>query len=280
MELHWHTEPLLLISILGMGWIYALLTGPFRHTIAGKPIPFPLNQALLFYVALILVYLTVGSPLDQIGEQFLFSAHMIQHMLLVYTIPFLVFAGLPSWLIDAPLRKPAIRKTVRFLGHPAVGGAAFTLVYTIWHVPMAYEAALQNKAIHVFEHFTIFVTAMMMLWCFCSPSQLAPPAAYGVRMLTIFLLMIAQLPVFAFLTFADSAHYPTYSWAPRIIPGFDALADQILGGVIMKVANMIVSIAIFAISFYLWVKKDSEGEANDTYWVSSSDATTPVHTQS
>lgn len=270
MELHWHTEPFLLLGILGMGWLYALLTGPFRHTLAEKPVSFPRRQATLFYTALIVIYLTVGSPLDQIGEQFLFSAHMIQHMLLVYVIPFLVFAGLPAWLIDAPLKNPRLRKAFRFLVHPAVGGATFTIVYTLWHVPMAYEAALQNKTIHILEHITIFIPAMMMLWCFCSPSLLAPPVSYGVRMLVIFLLMVAQLPLFAFLTFADSVHYPTYSWAPRIIPGFGALADQILGGVIMKVSNMVVSMVIFAVSFYLWVKKDTQDDADNSYSVSSS----------
>lgn len=275
MELHWHTEPLLLLSILGWGWLYALLVGPYRERIAPTGTPFPLRHALNFYGALAVIYLTVGSPLDQIGEQFLFSAHMFQHMLLVYVIPFMVFWGLPVWLVDRPMQHSGVRKTMRFLTHPAIGGAAFTLVYTLWHVPMAYEAALQNKAIHIFEHATVFISAMMMLWCFASPSRLAPAAPYGVRMLTIFLLMIAQLPVFAFLTFSDSPHYPTYEFAPRIIPDLDPLADQILGGVIMKVANMAVSIVIFALAFYLWARKETSTDRNETYYVSSSPAPSP-----
>jgi putative membrane protein len=264
MELHWHTEPFLLISLLFFVWLYAVATGPLRAKITRQALPW--YKPVFYYSGILLAYLTVGSPLDQIGEQFLFSAHMVQHMLLIYAIPFLIYAGLPHWLIDWPLQKAGIRKTVSFLFHPATGGVAFSLIYTLWHIPAAYEAALQNKTIHIIEHITIFVPAMMMLWCFVSPSRVIPAASYPIRMLVIFLLMIAQLPVFAFLSFSETVHYPTYEWAPRIIEDLSPLADQILGGVVMKVANMIVSITIFGLSFYLWARKDTvEGEAPAVY---------------
>ena len=70
--------------------------------------------------------------------------------------------------------------------------------------------------------------------------------------------MVGQLPVFAFLTFANEAIYPTYAWAPRII-NLDPLNDQILGGVIMKVVNMGFSLTILVSCFYYW----SRLEAND-----------------
>jgi len=276
MQLHWHTEPFLLLGLLGLGWAYAILVGPFRRYIASPVTDFPKWHATVFYLALALFYLTVGSPLDQIGEQFLFSAHMVQHMLLIYVVPILVFLGTPAWLVDAPLKNRAVRSVARFLTHPLTGGAAFTIVFTLWHVPTAYEAALQNKTIHVLEHITLFVTAMMMLWCFCSPSKVLPPPAYGIRMLTIFLLMVAQLPVFAFLSFSDSVHYPTYSWAPRIVEWLDPLGDQILGGLIMKISNMIVSLTIFGLNFYLWFREDTAGSLGSQTYSVSSTLNTPV----
>lgn len=269
MQLHWHTEPFLLLSILGAGWVYALCIGPFRHKIEPGAVRFPLRHCCFFFSGLALVYLAVGSPLDQIGEQFLFSAHMFQHLLLIYVAPFLFFWGLPAWLVDRPLQWAPLRKIARFLTFPLVGGASFTIVLTLWHVPTAYEAALQNKAIHILEHVTMFGTAVMMLWCFASPSKVLPAAAYGIRMLTIFLLMVAQIPLFAFLTFADSVHYPTYEWAPRIIPWLDPLGDQILGGLIMKVSNMIVSLIIFGLSFYLWFRRETGKSDQQAYTVSS-----------
>jgi len=82
-------------------------------------------------------------------------------------------------------------------------------------------------------------------------------------MLAIFLLMVGQLPVFAFLTFAGEAIYPTYAWAPRIID-LDPLNDQILGGIIMKVVNMGFSLTILAISFYFWAKSEEQDDLMTT----------------
>ena len=67
--------------------------------------------------------------------------------------------------------------------------------------------------------------------------------------------MVGQLPVFAFLTFAGEPLYPTYAWAPRIID-LDPLNDQILGGIIMKVINMLFSLSLLGLFFYQWAKND------------------------
>ncbi|MEO0509309.1 MAG: cytochrome c oxidase assembly protein [Verrucomicrobiota bacterium] len=264
MQLHWHTEPLLLITLLGVGWLYALGVGPFRERLAGS-IGFPMGRAITFYSGLVLTYLAVGSPLDQIGEQFLFSAHMAQHMLLIYFAPILFYAGTPHWMIDRLLQPGLIRRVVRTLTHPACGGLLFTFVYTVWHIPALYEAALQDKLIHVLEHWTMFGLGMLMLWPFLTPSKLVPKRSYPVRIVTIFLLMVGQIPVFAFLSFAGEAIYPTYVWAPRIID-LDPLNDQILGGIIMKVVNMGFSLTIIGSCFYFWARhEEKEDPANSAH---------------
>jgi putative membrane protein len=259
MQLHWHTEPLLLITILVAGWVYAAGTGPLRGRIApGKA--YPRGRAALFFLGLALVYLAVGSPLDQLGEQFLFSAHMVQHMLLIYAAPILLILGTPHWLVDYVLRPPAARRAMGVLTHPACGGLLFTFLFTLWHVPALYEAALQDRRIHVLEHWTVFLPALLMLWPFLTTSRLVPRRSYGLRMIALFLLMVGQLPVFAFLSFAGEALYPTYVWAPRII-NLDPLNDQVLGGIIMKAVNMGVSLTLLGIAFYRWAKAEEEEAA-------------------
>ncbi|MGJ3242979.1 MAG: cytochrome c oxidase assembly protein [Opitutales bacterium] len=265
MQLHWHTEPFLLLSILSMGWLYALAIWPFRERVRaagqtpGDPASGVLHryQPVCFYLGLLTVYLAVGSPLDQLGEQFLFSAHMVQHMMLIYLAPFLFYAGLPAWLLDALVTREPVRKGVRFLTHPVIGGGTFTVLYTAWHIPWLYEWALRDRTIHILEHACMFFPALLMLWPFCSTSRRVPAAPYGIRMLVIFILMVGQLPVFAFLSFSGEALYPTYVWAPRIVPGLDPLSDQILGGIIMKIVNMIVSLTLFGLAFYQWAIKDN-----------------------
>ena len=257
MQLHWHTEPLLLASLLLVGWLYALAVGPLRAKLSTAE-KFPAVACICFYTGLILLYLAVGSPLDQLGEQFLFSAHMAQHMLLIYFVPTLLFFGAPGWLLDYLLQNKHTANTLRVLTHPACSGLLFTFVYTVWHVPALYEAALQDKRVHILEHWTMFSLGVLMLWPFLNRSQQVPRRSYPVRLVAIFLLMVGQLPVFAFLTFAGEAIYPTYIWAPRITD-LDPLNDQILGGVIMKVVNMGFSLTILGTCFYFWARS----EAND-----------------
>jgi len=261
---------MLLISLLLAGWLYALGTGPFRERLAAGT-RFPLAKCILFYLGLIITYLAVGSPLDQIGEQFLFSAHMVQHMLLIYVTPTLFIYGTPAWLIDYLLKPGPVRKSMQVLTHPACGGLLFTFVYTVWHVPALYEMALHDKRIHILEHWTMFGLGLLMLWPFLTLSKRVPRRSYGVRMLSIFLLMVGQLPVFGILSLSSDAIYPTYAWAPRIID-LDPLNDQILGGIIMKVVNMGFSLTILGISFYLWAKSEETDDTNDATGLSSTDS--------
>ncbi|MEO0795198.1 MAG: cytochrome c oxidase assembly protein [Verrucomicrobiota bacterium] len=253
--LHWHTEPLLLLILIGAGWLYALAVGPYRDKIAPGATYSP-RKALLFYGGLLAAYLTVGSPLDQWGEDFLFSAHMLQHMLLVYLVPPMLIRGLPEWLVDWLLKPQSVRRIAKFLANPFVAWLTFNLSYTVWHIPTLYELALQEKWAHVLEHWCMFIPAVMMWWPIISPSKLVPTIGYGPRMLYLFSLMVGQLPVFAFLTLSDQVLYPTYEFAPRVTD-LTPLQDQILGGVIMKVTNMGVSLGLLAWCFYAWYQSDN-----------------------
>ena len=252
--LHWHTEPTLLLSLLFSGWLYALLTGPLRNRIAPGAPATP-GRSLAFYAGLALIYCAVGSPLDQLGEDFLFAAHMLQHELIIYPIPLLIYAGMPHWLVDAVLRHRRIRGLISLLAQPAIGATLFTLCFSLWHVPAFYVAALQSKSIHVLEHVSLFITALMVWWSFLSPSRLLPAKQHGVQLLLVFVLMVGQLPLFGFLSFASEVLYLPYAYAPRLA-FFDIspLSDQILGGVVMKVCNMIVSLSLLGWIFYRWQK--------------------------
>lgn len=249
---HWHTEPLLIGSILFSCWLYYSLIGPWRHWVAEEEVAYPVRKAVLFAVATLVLYLTTGSPLDFIGEAFLFWVHMIQHLLLMYICPVLYMLSIPSWLIDGLLRRyPVFDRFVKHAVHPIVAGTLFTLLFSIWHVPALYEAALTNKLIHILEHFTIFLPSLLMWWSLISPSNRRPSLHPAMQMLYLFLLMVAQTPVFAYLVFSEDVLYPTYEYAPQIME-MTALQDQVLGGVVMKIGNVLLFLVIFGWAFYRW----------------------------
>ncbi len=248
---HWHNEPYLVGGLVFLGWLYALLSGPFRTRLAPGT-AYPRGQAVQFYFALLIFYLAVGSPLDQIGERFLFSVHMLQHQLLIYPAAILFLRGLPAWMIDPVLARPNLRGPLRLLTHPLVACLVYTLIISLWHAPVAYDWALQDKTVHVIEHLMFFAAGLLYWWPVLSPSRVFPPIPYGGRMIYLFGVLIAMTPVFAYITFSQDILYPTYEYAPRLIKNFSAAEDQLLAGVSMKLMGLTVALTAFGVCFFHW----------------------------
>lgn len=251
---HWHNEPWLIGGLVALGWLWAVLAGPWRLRLAPGT-SFPRGHAIRFYASLFVFYLAVGSPLDQIAERFLFSAHMLQHQLLVYPAAILFMLGLPAWMVDPVLSRPAVRAPLRVLLHPLPCALIYTLIIGVWHAPTLYDLALRNKLVHVAEHILFFVAALFYWWPILSPSRVLPRSNPGVQMLFLVGATITMTPVFAYITFSQDILYPTYEFAPRILPDFSAADDQLLAGVMMKIIGMIVSFTAFGLAFFRWYQE-------------------------
>jgi putative membrane protein len=251
---HWHNEPWLIGGLVILGWLWAVLAGPLRSRLAPGS-NYPRWYALRFYLALFIFYLAVGSPLDQIGERFLFSAHMFQHQLLVYPAAILFLQGLPHWMVDPLLRRRWVAAPLRLLTHPLSCALVYSLVIGVWHAPSLYDFALRNKVVHVAEHLTFFAAALLYWWPLLSPSRVLPRRSHGVQMLYVLGVVITMTPVFAYITFSQDVLYPTYEYAPRIIADFTASEDQLLAGVMMKLIGLMVSLGAFTVSFYRWYQE-------------------------
>lgn len=250
---HWHNEPHLIGGLIILAWLYALVTGPLRARLApGRP-PVAGRVQAAFYGGLVLFYLAVGSPLDQAGERYLFSAHMVQHLILTHLVAILFIQGLPDWLTDdLPPRTPWVDHSLRLLLHPLVVAVVYNLTIGIWHVPELYDWALRDRWVHIAEHVLFFGSAVLMWWPVFSRSKRFPPLSFGVQMLYLIGVTILGTPLFAYLAFSSSVLYPTYEFAPRIIPDFSAQQDQLLGAAIMKLGTMGVTFLVLIRCFYKW----------------------------
>jgi putative membrane protein len=193
--------------------------------------------------------------LDQIAERYLFSAHMLQHQLLIYPAAILFLLGIPAWMIDPLLRPRPVLVMVRALTHPVACGALFTLIVGAWHAPLLYDWALRSKSVHVVEHLMFFGGALLYWWPMLSPSRLVPPRGRGTQMLYLLAVLIAMTPLFAYITFSQDILYPTYEFAPRIFPNFTAANDQLLAGVMMKLVGVFGAMTAFAVAFFAWYQE-------------------------
>lgn len=265
--LHWHTEPLLVWGLLLIGWVYALFMWPFRNFWIDRDRDLTQGQfsklcfnskiiqrVVFFYGGLLTLYLALGSPLDQLGEDCLFSAHMVQHLILALLVPFLIYRGLPQGLLDRLLEINLLYIIGRFLTHPAIAGLSFTVVYGFWHIPGLYEWALVDKRVHILEHCLMLLAAFQVFWPLLSSSHILPRPKPPICILYILVLMIGQFPVLGALTLSEDPLYTTYLLAPQIV-SWTVLQDQILGGVLMNGTMMMVFFCFFARSFYIWFQE-------------------------
>lgn len=165
--------------------------------------------------------------------------------------------GIPHQNLDEFLeRNPITQKFLKFLVHPIIAGLLFTMVFSFWHIGVFYEAAIRDKTLHMAEHLSMFFTSVLMWWPLCSKSKYIPALPFGPQMLYVLALMLGQTPIFAILTFSKDVLYDTYFYAERIM-NISPLEDQKTGGVLMKLANMIVSVSVLSSIFYRWSKKQA-----------------------
>lgn len=253
----WQFDPALIGGLWTLALCYTLAVGPLRRYIAaGKP--FPKARAACFYGAIVAFYLTEGSPLHDWAEVYLLSAHMLQHMLLSFLVAPLFIWGMPAWLLKPLLLNRLMAPISRVLCNVVVAFVMFNLFFSLWHLPIVYEAALRDSFIHHSQHLIFLTVSLMMWWPILSPLPERPRLSYAGQFLYLFLQPIAQLFVFGIITYAGEAIYPTYLHAPRVTL-FDPVVDQSVAGALMKVGGMLVYGLAMIIIFFRWYQEEYGG---------------------
>ena len=249
----WH--PWVFAWILLIQIAYLLAVGPLREGFRwGAPVS--TAQQISFSIGLWTIYLSEGTPLHILSEHYLFSMHMIQHILLTLILPPLVLMGVPAWMFRPVIRGRVGSVAARVLTHPVVALLAFNLIYSIWHMPLAYQSTLWHHGFHMVQHAILVFTAFMMWMPLVSPVPELPRLSPGAQMVYVFLMGISQIVVFGAITFADEVLYGFYAQAPRIWSAVTPELDQQIAGIIMKIGGMAVFLLTWGIVFFKWAARE------------------------
>lgn len=244
-------DPGVIDGILALTVIYALAVGPGRKYLSPES-EFEPRRAAAFAVGVVVLILAIATPIDHIGETYLFSVHMLQHVILMYILPPFLILGTPPWLADFLFRTEGLGKILKVAVKPIVAGVMFNVVLTLWHFPAFYELALRDPLVHLIEHATFIAVSIAMYWVLMGSDTTHKARHYGVKILYVLAVSLGQLPLFGVLTFAEEVLYPTYAAAPRYIADLSPIADQMLGGVIMKLVAAIFMFTGLVVFFYQW----------------------------
>jgi putative membrane protein len=232
-----HWTPALWLWI-GLAASVALYARGYRvlQSRLGAPLRRGKLRAVYFALAIATLVLALLSPLDAASDR-LFSAHMIQHeLLMLVAAPLLVLARPLEpyfWALPTPLRahtlafirRPAFAWTFGALTTPGVALLLHGLVRWVWHIPALFEACLRDEILHGFQHATFFLTALAFWWAVLQGVH--GRYGYGVAVIFVFATALHTGALGALITFARAPWYPDQT------SGMDPLADQQLAGFIM-----------------------------------------------
>jgi len=194
------------------------------------------------------MFFALESPLEALGDTYLFSAHMLQHLLLILLVPPLLLLGMPRWLTKLILDWSLPKVVEPKLGRPLVAWLVGVVTVWVWHLPILYNATLLDENIHILEHVSFLITATIFWWPVFHPM----PEQRAAPLTTIIYLFAAAASSSALgiiLTFAPAGLYPAYLQpfdTLGILPllrsewGLTPAVDQQVGGLLMWVPGSLV----------------------------------------
>jgi putative membrane protein len=228
----WNFDPLEISVLALVGVVYWRRA----RTLARRGRPAPPARLAAFGAGLWTLFIALASPIDTIGEERLFSVHMFQHLLLGDVAALLLVLGLDGRLLRPLLSFPLVHR-LRVLAHPLVALPLWAVNFVVWHLPVLFDAALQNDAVHALQH-SLFVALGMLMWA-ALLEPLPGPAWFTAPwkipyVLTMWLVMLVLSQVFIW---SNHVYYAPYTLDPTRW-GLSHLADQKAGGGVMLVESM------------------------------------------
>lgn len=249
-------EPQITIGIALVTALYLYAVGPLRRRF-GWAEHVDRRQVSMFLLAMLTLFVSLQGPLHELSDYYLFSAHMLQHVVITLIMPPLLLKGIPDWLMRPMLQSPSLLSIARLLVSPLIAFGLFNIVFAIWHVPVFYELTLRDHRFHVLEHILFMITAVLTWWPVYSPTSLLPRLSDPLQIFYLFLQSIPMTVIGALITFADIGLYPWYAQAPRVI-NLAPMDDQQIAGLIMWLGGTSIILCVLTIRFFRWIEQDAE----------------------
>ncbi len=246
-DYRWSLQPQVIAALVLVGGVYW-----WRMRELHRARPFggrDWARVASFAAGLVVLFVALCSPIDTLGEERLFSVHMLQHLLLADIAPILLLLGLTrAFMRPAVRRLRPVEESLGPVAHPLVALVALVATMWAWHLPALYELALGHPWAHALEH-AMFITAGIAFWWFLI--EPVPPRHRLTGPASIAYLSTAKLLMGALglvLAFSPNAIYDTYKHVPRTW-GLSAVTDLNVGGLLMMLEQSLVLVVCFAIMF-------------------------------
>jgi putative membrane protein len=258
----WAVLDLHVSVVLGIAAFTALFfqaIGPWRIRYGWSPVPLERWKVTAFVLGQLVLFGSLNGPLHNLSDAYLFSAHMVQHLLLNLVWAPLTVVAIPPWLIEAALGVPRVRKVADMLSGLRVKFVLYNGALYFWHLPVMYDGALKYHPLHIVEHLS-FMTTSVIAWfgLLCASPSLKRPSPL-LQLVYLFCMTLPMKLLGAILTLSDNVIYHGYDAAPRMW-GITPMADQGYGGLLMWLPGGLVLWGSMIYVFSRWVKSEREAQ--------------------
>jgi len=257
-QIHWFADPAVLAPLALLAVVYVRRFRQAGEESHGRGASW--LHALAFGGALLALLGALVTPVDGLGEDYLFSAHMLQHVLLGDIAPLLLLLSL-SRVILRPLTRRLMRveRALGPLAGPVPAIAVWLGTMYLWHIPAIYDAAVEHPLLHALEHLSFFAAGIALWWPLVQPIPMRR-ALTGLEPLGYIAAAKGGLAALGlFLAWSSTAHYPWYEDAPRIW-GLSAVEDQNVAGVIMMVEQSLTLVLVMVWVFVRMLARSEQEE--------------------
>lgn len=249
----WSPDPLALAATAVALGLFAQAVIRLRRR---NPALVPWSRVWLFLAGVAVVLVGIISPLDTIAEEYLQSAHMLQHVLIadlgVVLILLalrgpLVFFFLPRDLLVPLARNRPLRRAFAWLVRPSVVIPLWLGVLVLWHIPALYEGALRHPVVHRVEHLS-FVVVGTLVWVLIIDPARHGRLTIGERIGVAAVVFWASQILSYVMVFSFEPFYSVYADQPERLFGLSPLTDQKLAGVVMMIEQTLtIGIAVIVL---------------------------------
>ncbi len=245
----WNMEPWVLVSALAVLVAYGIGTG-FKFT----------KLSALFITGIIIYVLALVSPLDYLGRTYLFSANMIQHILLLLVVPLLLLLGIPKTLAEKALAIEPIGAVMKVLGNPIVAWFLGVGSMWVWHLPSLHESVLANDNLYITQQISFVLIGMIFWWPVFAPVEsrrLSPlvstlylsSACLGCTILGMLITFAGAGLYASYMTPVDTIGIlPLLRGELCLTPG----VDQQIGGLTMWVPGCLIYLTASMVTIARW----------------------------
>ncbi len=273
----WRIDPIVAVVAFVIAAGYILYTGTFnRKRPDARERVVSGSQQTAFLLGCLAFLIALGPPIDDWADKYLLSAHMLQHMILMYVVAPLWLYGTPAWLLEPLTKHPWLNRAGYALTRPVPALLISNAIIIFWHIPGVYDRALQSEPVHVLQHGSFLLAALLAWWSVLSPLPAWPKLPEPLQCVYLFLISLPGGLVGAFITFAAVPFYHFYANSPRIF-GIDLEVDQQLAGLMMWVGGSTIYFLWISSIFLRWGRRADEQEHGTLSIPPTSD---PAHVRS